>query len=70
MNKNSDNIRLLMSVLCTSLYPNIVKVLTPQTIFQRSAAGAVPVEHDVKELRFRTQKEEVRTIEKLLRIIN
>jgi len=59
LNRNGENIRLLMSVLCAALYPNIVKVLTPQTIFLRSAAGAVPVEREAKELRFRTQKEEV-----------
>uniref|UniRef100_A0A1Y1K8X3 RNA helicase n=1 Tax=Photinus pyralis TaxID=7054 RepID=A0A1Y1K8X3_PHOPY len=58
-NKNGDNIRLLMSILCTALYPNIVKVLTPQTVFFRSAAGAVPVEREAKELRFKTKKEEV-----------
>ncbi|KAF5277617.1 hypothetical protein FQA39_LY06110 [Lamprigera yunnana] len=58
-NKNGDNIRLLISVLCTALFPNIVKVLTPQTVFLRSAAGAVPLEREAKELQFRTNKEEV-----------
>lgn len=62
LNKNGENIRLLTSVLCTALYPNIVKVLTPQTIFLRSAAGAVPVEREAKELRFKTQREEVNTL--------
>ncbi|KAK4887165.1 hypothetical protein RN001_003436 [Aquatica leii] len=58
-NKNGENVRLLLSVLCTALYPNVVKVLTPQTIFLRSAAGAVPIERDVKELQFKTKKEDV-----------
>ncbi|KAK5643786.1 hypothetical protein RI129_007631 [Pyrocoelia pectoralis] len=58
-NKNGENVRLLMSILCTALYPNIVKVLTPQTVFLRSAAGAVPIEREAKELRFKTKKEEV-----------
>lgn len=59
MNENSESIRLLNAVLCAALYPNIVKVCAPQTIYLKGASGAVPMEREAKQLRFRTQQETV-----------
>ncbi|KAJ8919592.1 hypothetical protein NQ315_002214 [Exocentrus adspersus] len=56
-NKNGDNIRVLSSVLCAALYPNIVKILTPSKSFVMSATGAVPKEYEAKDLKFATAQE-------------
>ncbi|KAL3267517.1 hypothetical protein HHI36_011640 [Cryptolaemus montrouzieri] len=58
-NKYGENYRLLSSVLCAALYPNVVKILTPPKSFMMSAAGAVPKEIEAKDLRFTTVKEKV-----------
>lgn len=42
MNVNGDNKRLLSALICAALYPNVVKVLTPEKSFTMSAGGAVP----------------------------
>ncbi|XP_018560906.1 putative ATP-dependent RNA helicase DHX57 [Anoplophora glabripennis] len=56
-NKNGENLRLLSSILCAALYPNIVKILTPSKSYVMSAAGAVPKENEAKDLKFATAKE-------------
>ncbi|XP_066141105.1 putative ATP-dependent RNA helicase DHX57 [Euwallacea fornicatus] len=56
-NVNGENLRLLSSILCAALYPNIVKVLTPSKTFIQSAAGAVPKENEAKDIKFATPKE-------------
>ncbi|KAF7269128.1 hypothetical protein GWI33_017818 [Rhynchophorus ferrugineus] len=58
-NVNGENLRLLSSILCAALYPNIVKVLTPPKTYMQSSAGAVIKEHDPKDLKFATPKEMV-----------
>ncbi|CAG9819856.1 unnamed protein product [Phaedon cochleariae] len=58
-NKNDENLRLLTSVLCAALYPNVVKILTPSKSFVMSAAGAVPKENAAKDLKFSTSQENV-----------
>ncbi|GAB0094943.1 putative ATP-dependent RNA helicase DHX57 [Sergentomyia squamirostris] len=57
MNVNGNNYRLLMGVLCAALYPNIVKVLTPEKNFTMSAGGAVPRVAMPSELRFKTRED-------------
>lgn len=57
MNVNGDNNRLLAALLCAALYPNVVKVLTPEKSFVMSAAGAVPREPLPSELRFKTNQD-------------
>lgn len=57
MNVNGDNNRLLAALLCAALYPNVVKVLTPEKSFVMSAAGAVPREPLPHELRFKTNQD-------------
>lgn len=54
MNVNGDNNRLLAALLCAALYPNVVKVLTPEKSFIMSAGGAVSREPLPSELRFKT----------------
>lgn len=55
MNINGDNNRLLAALICASLYPNVVKVLTPEKSFTMSAGGAVPRQPLPNELRFKTR---------------
>lgn len=57
MNSNSDNNRLLSALLCAALYPNVVKVLTPEKSFTMSAAGALPRQPLPHELRFKTNQD-------------
>uniref|UniRef100_A0A1A9UHT6 Putative ATP-dependent RNA helicase DHX57 n=1 Tax=Glossina austeni TaxID=7395 RepID=A0A1A9UHT6_GLOAU len=55
LNMNSENNRLLISLLCASLYPNIVKILTPERSFVQTAGGTVPKTSTCKDLRFKTR---------------
>jgi hypothetical protein len=55
LNANGDNTSLLAAILCAALYPNVVKVLTPEKSFAPSASGAVPIEFRAHELRFMTR---------------
>lgn len=57
MNVNGENNRLLASLLCGALYPNVVKVLTPEKSFTMSAGGAVPRQPQPHELRFKTNQD-------------
>lgn len=57
MNVNGENNRLLASLLCAALYPNVVKVLTPEKSFTMSAGGAVPRQPLPNELRFKTDQD-------------
>ncbi|CAH1124128.1 unnamed protein product [Ceutorhynchus assimilis] len=59
LNVNGENLRLLASVLCAALYPNIVKILTPSKTFIQSSVGAVPKENEAKDIKFATPKEMV-----------
>ncbi|XP_025832917.1 putative ATP-dependent RNA helicase DHX57 [Agrilus planipennis] len=58
-NRNDNNAKILSAILCTALYPNVVKVLTPQKTYIASVAGAVVKETEAKELKFRTINETV-----------
>ncbi|XP_015438382.1 PREDICTED: putative ATP-dependent RNA helicase DHX57 [Dufourea novaeangliae] len=55
LNINNDNYKLLQGLLCAALYPNVVKVLTPEKSFQIQSAGAIPVQPRPEELRFQTK---------------
>ncbi|XP_034489479.1 putative ATP-dependent RNA helicase DHX57 [Drosophila innubila] len=54
-NINGENNRLLTSLLCAALYPNIVKIMTPERIYIQTAGGAVPREPGHQDLRFKTK---------------
>lgn len=54
MNVNGSNFRLLSSLLCAALYPNVVKVFTPEKNFVMTAGGAIPREPLASELKFKT----------------
>ncbi|XP_017085625.1 putative ATP-dependent RNA helicase DHX57 [Drosophila eugracilis] len=54
-NHNGDNNRLLTSLLCAALYPNIVKIMTPERVYVQTAGGAVPREPSHQDLRFKTR---------------
>ena len=57
MNTNGENFRLLAALLCAALYPNVVKVLTPEKSFVLSVGGAVPKLPAASDLRFKTQQD-------------
>ncbi|XP_078039431.1 putative ATP-dependent RNA helicase DHX57 [Augochlora pura] len=57
LNINSDNYKLLQGLLCAALYPNVVKVFTPEKSFQIQSAGAVPVQPKPHELKFQTKSD-------------
>ncbi|EDW06069.1 putative ATP-dependent RNA helicase DHX57 [Drosophila mojavensis] len=54
-NVNGENNRLLTSLLCAALYPNIVKIMTPDRVYIQTAGGAVPREPGHQDLRFKTR---------------
>ncbi|TMW48422.1 hypothetical protein DOY81_006512 [Sarcophaga bullata] len=57
LNINGGNNRLLISLLCASLYPNIVKILTPERSYIQTAGGAMPKLATAKDLRFKTRED-------------
>lgn len=57
MNINGENNRLLISLLCASLYPNIVKILTPERSYIQTAGGAMPKLATARDLRFKTRED-------------
>lgn len=57
MNSNGENHRLLAALLCAALYPNVVKVLTPEKSFTMTAGGAMPRLPSANELKFKTNQD-------------
>ncbi|XP_063385238.1 putative ATP-dependent RNA helicase DHX57 [Cydia fagiglandana] len=55
LNSNGDNDKLLAAILCAALYPNVVKVLTPEKSFHMQAGGAIPRQPNADELKFKTK---------------
>lgn len=52
LNINNDNYKLLQGLLCAALYPNVVKVFTPEKSFKVQSLGAIPIQPKAEELRF------------------
>lgn len=57
MNANGENYRLLGALLCAALYPNVVKVFTPEKSFTMTAGGAVSRQPLPNELKFETNQD-------------
>merc|ERR1719357_137770 len=57
INANNDNNRLVSAVLCAALYPNIVKVLTPEAKYKQTAAGAMFKPPEPEDLKFKTSED-------------
>ena len=55
INVNNKNGKLLVSLLCASLYPNVVQILSPKTKFKQTSAGAMAKVTSIQDLRFRTK---------------
>lgn len=55
LNVNNENFNLLQSLLCAALYPNVVKVFTPEKSFQVTKTGAIPRQPKSEELKFKTK---------------
>ncbi|XP_022087605.1 putative ATP-dependent RNA helicase DHX57 [Acanthaster planci] len=56
-NSNADNSRLVLAVLCAALYPNVVQVMTPESKYSQTSAGAVPKAPRPEDIRFKTKEE-------------
>ncbi len=54
-NANGNNFKLVVSVLCAALYPNIVQILSPELKYKATAVGAVLAPPSADELKFRTK---------------
>lgn len=54
-NANGNNSRLIVSVLFASLYPQISKILTPETNYIMTAAGSMPKALLASDLKFKTR---------------
>uniref|UniRef100_A0A182J9H8 RNA helicase n=1 Tax=Anopheles atroparvus TaxID=41427 RepID=A0A182J9H8_ANOAO len=57
LNVHGTNNRLLAAILCAALYPNVVKILTPEKSFVSGGGGAVPRLPQASDLRFKTQED-------------
>lgn len=57
LNRHNDNNRLLAVLLCAALYPNVVRVMTPDKSFTAGVGGAVPRVPLPAELRFKTRED-------------
>ena len=57
MNVNGDNHPLLLSVLCASLYPHLVRVLRPEHRYNQCSAGSVPAAPRPQQLKFLTKSD-------------
>ena len=57
INVNNDNNRVVASVLCAALYPNIVKVYTPEAKYKQTAAGALFKPPGPEDLKFKTNED-------------
>jgi ATP-dependent RNA helicase DHX57 len=55
LNVNGDSTKLLAAILCAALYPNVVKVLTPEKSYANSVMGAIPQNFRAGELEFKTR---------------
>ncbi|XP_067011833.2 putative ATP-dependent RNA helicase DHX57 isoform X2 [Anabrus simplex] len=55
LNANGENQNLLRAILCAALYPNVVKVLTPEKSYTPSVVGAIPKQHKAGQLKFKTR---------------
>ncbi|CAG0884517.1 unnamed protein product [Darwinula stevensoni] len=57
INENGENVRLVVSVLCGALYPNVVQILTPEVTYKQTPTGSVALPRDAKDNRFLTESD-------------
>ncbi|CAH2090225.1 unnamed protein product [Euphydryas editha] len=57
LNSNGNNDKLLSAILCAALYPNVVKVLTPEKSYHMQIGGAIPRQPTPDELKFKTKSD-------------
>jgi ATP-dependent RNA helicase DHX57 len=55
-NLNSHQPKIVLSAISAGLYPNIMRVETPETKFKATIAGAIEKDAEAKEIRFKTKK--------------
>lgn len=57
LNANNNNYKLLQGLLCAALYPNVVKIFTPEKSFSVQSVGAIPRQPKAEELKFKTKQD-------------
>ena len=57
LNSNNKNGKLLLSILCSALYPNVIQILSPKTKFHQTTSGAMAKTTAIEDLRFRTKND-------------
>uniref|UniRef100_A0A0C9QYM5 Putative ATP-dependent RNA helicase DHX57 n=1 Tax=Fopius arisanus TaxID=64838 RepID=A0A0C9QYM5_9HYME len=57
LNANNENFKLLQGLLCAALYPNVVRISTPEKSFQVQSSGAIPRQPKPEELRLETKND-------------
>ncbi|KAG5667809.1 hypothetical protein PVAND_015778 [Polypedilum vanderplanki] len=55
LNANAGNTRLISGILSASLYPNVVKILTPEKDYVKTISGALPRAFQASEIKFKTK---------------
>jgi ATP-dependent RNA helicase DHX57 len=55
LNVNGNNTKLLIAIICAALYPNVVKVETPEKRYAHSGMGTFPIEFRPHDLTFKTR---------------
>ncbi|XP_068731445.1 putative ATP-dependent RNA helicase DHX57 [Montipora capricornis] len=55
MNVNSKNQKLVLGIVCGALFPNVVQVVKPDTKYELTATGVVPVSVKSTKLKFWTK---------------
>lgn len=58
LNRNEKETRVLRSVICASLYPNVIRVDLPEATFERKAGGTVSKAFTSRELKMRSKSGE------------
>jgi len=57
INMFNENLRVVAAVLAAALYPNIVKVLSPEVKYKQTATGAMVRPNRAEDLKFKTQSD-------------
>jgi ATP-dependent RNA helicase DHX57 len=57
LNANFGNTRLISGILSASLYPNVIKILTPEKNYINTISGALPRSFQASEIKFKTKED-------------
>jgi ATP-dependent RNA helicase DHX57 len=55
LNRNSKNTRVIKAALCCGLYPNVVRISSPETRYIHVIPGSLAQPHNARDLKFYTK---------------